>query len=325
MKLSIKPMKKTAWLLVAVVCIMILASFVVWALFATGRTGRLQRFDAARLDYDGSIEAIRQEHQRDAANPDVRPECRPILKSHGHQTERAVVLLPGVSACPHGMAGLADYLYAAGYTVYVPRTPHHGLRDQRQHGLVTADELVDFMNTVSANVAGLGREVGIIGMSGGATLATWMVHHGDGRFARMVQLSPFYEPSADQVPGWQVSVLRNVYGKHLLPDQFFEGNLSYWTLANYLVIRNNYRHDMRAEGLRHVGVVVSEGDKLIDKRLAHDIPNGTARASGAGFLQRTLPAAMGLEHEIVSLDAAGVAANREEIFKLFRDVYEGRE
>ena len=258
----------------------------------------------------------------DAAHGEVRPESRPILKTHGKKTTRAVMILHGVSGEPSAMAELADWFYQAGYNVYVPRAPHHGLKDGKQHGKVRASELVKFMSDSAGLVSGLGDELGVIGHSGGGTLATWLAQYGDGLFSRVLLLSPYYEPDASQVPKWQVALLRNVYGNHLLPDQFFDGALSYRALANYVIIKQNYRSDLKAQGLKHVGLIIGSEDRLIDGAMASDIAEKMTKNSGATFTNETTPAHMGVGHELIWPGDKAVKQHKKELYDMYVRVYE---
>lgn len=311
-------------IIVIVVCVVVaLASaFVAWAFLWPSRSAELQKAHIQRRDYDQSVKDIQKVIADDAANGEVRPESRPILKTHGKKTTRAVMILHGVSGEPSAMAELADWFYQAGYNVYVPRAPHHGLKDGKQHGKVRASELVKFMSDSAGLVSGLGDELGVIGHSGGGTLATWLAQYGDGLFSRVLLLSPYYEPDASQVPKWQVALLRNVYGNHLLPDQFFDGALSYRTLANYVIIKQNYRSDLKAVGLKHVGLIIGSEDRLIDSTMARDIAEKMAKNSGATFTNETTPAHMGVGHELIWPGDKSVKQYKKELYDMYVRVYE---
>lgn len=232
------------------------------------------------------------------------------------------MILHGVSGCPNGPAELAERFYQAGYNVYVPRAPHHGLSDKKLHSQVRASELVKFMGDSAGLVSGLGDELGVIGHSGGGTLATWLAQYGDGLFSRVLLLSPYYEPDASKAPKWQMPLLRNVYGNHLLPDQFFDDILSYRALANYVIIKQNYRNDLKAEGLKYVGLIIGSEDNLIDKDMALSIAEGMAKASGARFSYETTPAYMGAGHELLSPDDKIVKKYKKELYDMYVRVYE---
>ena len=165
--------KKTILIIICVILALI-AGFAAWAFLWPSRSADLQKANIQRRDYNQSVADIQKVIADDTANSEVRPDCRPILKTHGKKTARAVMILHGVSAEPSGMVELADWFYQAGYNVYVPRVPHHGLKDNKLHGQVRANELVKFMGDSAGLVSGLGDELGVIGHSGGGTLATWL-------------------------------------------------------------------------------------------------------------------------------------------------------
>lgn len=307
-------------IIIIVLLISAALAFVVWAFLWPSQSADLQKADITRRDYDQSVADIQKVIDADTANSDIRQECRPILKTHGQKTAKAVMLLHGVNDCPAGVADLANWFYEAGYNVYVPRAPHHGFSDNKQHAQVRAKELVESMSDNAGLVSGLGNELGLIGHSGGGSLSTWLAQYSDGLFKRVLLLAPYYEPGANQAPKWQLPLMRNIYGNHLTSDQFVEDNLSYWALANYLIIKQNYRTDLKASGLKHVGVIVAEKDDLIDNALARSIPEAMASASDASFVHETIPASMGVNHDMLTGEI--VAQNRQELFTLYQKVYE---
>ena len=311
-------------IIVIIVCVVValVVVFVAWAFLWPSRSAELQKADIKRRDYDQSVADIQKVIDGDTANGEVRPESRPILKTHGKKTARAVMILHGVSGEPSAMAELADWFYQAGYNVYVPRVPYHGLKNNKLHGQVRAGDLVKFMSDSAGLVSGLGDELGVIGHSGGGTLATWLVQYGDGLFSRVLLLSPYYEPDASKAPKWQVALLRNIYGNHLLPDRFFDGNLSYRALANYVIIKQNYHSDLKAEGLKHVGLITGSEDHLIDNAMAIDIAENMAKNSGAKFTYERTPAHMGVGHELIWPGNKAVKQYKKELYDMYVRVYE---
>ena len=311
-------------IIIIIICVIIalIAGFAAWAFLWPSRSADLQKANIQRRDYNQSVADIKKVIADDTANSQVRPDCRPILKTHGKKTARAVMILHGVSGCPNGPADLAERFYQAGYNVYVPRAPHHGLSDKKLHSQVRAAELVKFMSDSAGLVSGLGDELGVIGHSGGGTLATWLAQYGGGLFSRVLLIAPYYEPDASKAPKWQMALLRNVYGNHLLPDQFFDDILSYRALANYVIIKQNYRNDLKAEGLKYVGLIIGSEDNLIDKDMALSIAEGMAKASGARFSYETTPAYMGAGHELLSLDDKIVKKYKKELYDMYVRVYE---
>ena len=63
----------------------------------------------AVLSYTDAVALVR-ERARDAG-PDLQPECVDQLLEHGHQTERAYVLLHGLSNCPAQFRRFGELLY----------------------------------------------------------------------------------------------------------------------------------------------------------------------------------------------------------------------
>ena len=63
----------------------------------------------------------------EAADPTIVPECRTRLLDHGVPTAQVVVLFHGYTNCPKQYEKLAPELADRGYTVLVPRMPHHGI------------------------------------------------------------------------------------------------------------------------------------------------------------------------------------------------------
>ena len=127
--MSVALSSKKIILIVICVILALIAGFAAWAFLWPSRSADLQKADIQRRDYGQSVADIQKIIADDTANNEVRPDCRPILKTHGKKTARAVMILHGVSAEPSGMVELADWFYQAGYNVYVPRVPHHGLKD----------------------------------------------------------------------------------------------------------------------------------------------------------------------------------------------------
>lgn len=104
---------------------------------------------------------------------DVLPEARTALYVTGRREELAVVLLHGLTNGPAQYSAFAPLLFRCGVNVVVPRMPEHGYRDRmttriarlnEKHLLRTADEAI-------AVASGLGRSVGVLGISMGALLA----------------------------------------------------------------------------------------------------------------------------------------------------------
>ena len=107
------------------------------------------------------------------ARGDIDPKCLPYQLNHGAKTERAIVLLHGLTACPFQYHQLAQMYFDQGYNVLVPRLPRHGLADRTSNALaeLTAEELLASMDPSLDIAAGMGDQVAIFGLSLGGNVA----------------------------------------------------------------------------------------------------------------------------------------------------------
>ena len=114
-------------------------------------------------------------------NPEapINPLCEPRLLLHGHPTPRVYVLIHGLSNCPYTFIEWAPMLFAAGHNVMVPRMPRNGHKDIATDALrhSSAQELASFCDWCVDIASALGREVVVVGISGGGVLAGWMAQN----------------------------------------------------------------------------------------------------------------------------------------------------
>ena len=167
--------KITIWVVCSIVIITALLAAAVFFWPATSK--QLQSSSSEKLSYDDAIAAANRTVSEDTSNTDVRPECRSIIKTHGKKTAKAVMMIHGVSACPQQFADLGNTFFNAGYNVYIPRVPSHGLTDNKRHGEITIPAMAQFMNSSTSIISGLGDETGVVGLSGGANMATWITQY----------------------------------------------------------------------------------------------------------------------------------------------------
>ena len=71
-----------------------------------------------------------------------------------------------------------------------------------------------------------------------------------------------------------------------------------------------------AGALRHVAVVTSPGDTVVDAARAEAVPAWLAAAAGATFTHHTLPAGEGHAHNVIGEHAAALDP-------LYLDLYDG--
>ena len=130
----------------------------------------------ARRPFANSAAAIRAAIARDAADPAILPAALSRFYEHGKAVQHAVVLFHGFTNCPQQFDELARAYHARGCNVYVPRIPHHGLKDRLTRDLtnLTVSELQGFAAETFGLARGLGTSVTALGLSLGGSLALWL-------------------------------------------------------------------------------------------------------------------------------------------------------
>src|SRR5205814_7636771 len=85
---------------------------------------------------------------RDLDGPNVNPDCRTRLYSHGKRVERSLVLLHGFTNCPAQMDELGRRFFDRGWNVLIPRYPRHGYSDRLNTAIaeLRSDQLIAVAN-----------------------------------------------------------------------------------------------------------------------------------------------------------------------------------
>ncbi|MFI6761186.1 alpha/beta hydrolase [Micromonospora sp. NPDC050417] len=313
------------WLVVAVgllILLLLLPALVVYAWPL--RHGRLRHALVESLDYPAAIARAEEIVAADREDPEVTPEGGSVLLSHGVRTARAVLMLHGYTVSPAQYANLARFYFAHGYNVYVPRAPRHGLVDRREEGRLTATELVGYANESVTIAAGLGEEVGVVGISGGAVLGTWLAQYRADVVRRLLVLAPFYGVNPAKAPSYLIKPLTVLFGFRILPDRQVTGT-GFWlsALSQYLRITINLPALPGRSDLRSVAVAFSVNDESIDQGAAVDLPRRLADANDLPLRVHRLGRELGLAHDIVRPERVGDLA--DELDQLYLDLYEGRD
>ena len=307
--------------IVGVMVVVLTLAVAVLYLFPLG-SDRLQQGKSETLAFTDATSVGRRAVQRDGYNPRVLRECRTQLLTHANKTAKAVLMLHGYTGCPGDYSGLAQLFYERGYNVYVPREPHHGLADVKEASRVSSAGLVDYADDGMNVVAALGDEVGVIGESGGAALATWLAQYRSDSVAHLLALAPLYQPDSAQAPGFAIKPLTVLFGQRLLPDRQVSGtDFTLSGLAQYLRIVRNYRDEPTNPKLRSVGVVFSTEDPYIDRGFAADIPTRIAEANELKVRVHEFGPELKVGHNI--LDPVLLGSRTREIEELYFEMYEG--
>ncbi|WP_433607544.1 alpha/beta fold hydrolase [Dactylosporangium sp. CA-139114] len=240
--------------------------------------------------------------------------------SHGRRRARSVLLLHGYTHSPAQLDPLAALFFARGYNVVVPRAPGHGLVDPDGHATVTAAGLRAYAAEALDTAAALGAETGVLGVSGGGVLATWLAVRRPETVRRLVVLAPLYAPHPSQVPPAARVALRVLHGRRLLPDRRSSRGYSYRAVAQYLRIASALPRAFPANGPARVAAVLAPGDTTVDGKLAFELPERLARAAGASLTLDTLPSHLGLAHDIISRHRLGEHA--DVLYERYAALYE---
>jgi len=140
--------------------------------------------------YESAQQGLRWFSERDRARH-IGEQGRTLVFDHGRRTERATLLLHGLSASPRQFINIAQALYERGHNVFVPRLPRHGHRNRLSEALATmsAGQLAACANDSLAIARGMGKRVSVAGFSIGGMLSAYV-----GQFEhvhRVVAISPF--------------------------------------------------------------------------------------------------------------------------------------
>jgi alpha-beta hydrolase superfamily lysophospholipase len=293
--------------------------FYLWPLSDT----QLQQAQASPLNYAEAIAAHQKETQ-ESNTLGLQQDCQSQLLTHGRQTQKAVVMLHGYVSCPKQFIALGQYFFERGYNVYIPRMPDHGLARPPSEKFTSYDLVTHASKAVDV-AAGLGSEVGVVGLSGGGVLGTWLAHYRH-EVERLLVLSPFYEPAAESLPKWQIKPFLLLYGTGLLADRTAENNqdLHYRSLAQFVRIRFSYKDEPLNPRLMTVGSVAAAGDREIDHQLAKSIPEDLATVNDLPLLYHQPPAEWNLGHDIVQAEGnADIGGRAAELYPIYLTMYEG--
>ena len=169
---------------------------------------------------DASYEAAQEQLRRFARRDEkaqVGDAGRTLVFDHGRRTERATLLLHGLSASPRQFIAVAQALHARGHNVFVPRLPRHGHRNRLSEALATMNsaQLEGCANDAFAITQGLGEHVTVAGFSLGGLLTAYL-----GQFShvhRAIAVSPFLGVS------WIPNFFRLPLARWILrrPNRFF--------------------------------------------------------------------------------------------------------
>jgi alpha-beta hydrolase superfamily lysophospholipase len=163
------------WLLLVLLALLILLGW----LFRPIPTDALVSHPQPAADYQEALDRLQAWSESERAGAPLLDVCRSKVMAHGQATEHAIVFFHGYTNCPEQFAQLGQRFYALGYNVFIPCMPCHGYQDQLTKAIInlTAEDLVAYGDQAVDVARGLGRQVTVMGISGGGALAAWLVQN----------------------------------------------------------------------------------------------------------------------------------------------------
>ena len=124
--------------------------------------------------------------------PNVNPACQTRLYTHGHRTERSLLLLHGFTNCPQQFDTLGRIFYELGWNVLIPRYPRHGYSDRLTTSIaeLRSDQLIALANRAADAAAGVGDHLTVAGLSLGGILTGHLAQTRD--IERAVLIAPMF-------------------------------------------------------------------------------------------------------------------------------------
>jgi pimeloyl-ACP methyl ester carboxylesterase len=271
---------------------------------------------------------------KDLDGPNVNPACHTRIYSHGHRTERALVLLHGFTNCPQQFDALGKRFYERGWNVLIPRYPRHGYTDRLNTSIaeLRADHLIAVANQSAKAAAGLGEHLTVAGLSLGGVLAAHLAQTHE-RVERAVLIAPMF--GLKRIPGRAHRALVRI--AYVLPNRFV-----WWdpklkdrrgpahayprfatrAYAALLQTGSNVLKGARTAPpkARALAVITNAAEPRLDNRFTHQLIE-TWRRWGATVSTYEFPASAHLPHDLI--DPANEEQNTDLVYPVVSRFIEG--
>jgi pimeloyl-ACP methyl ester carboxylesterase len=255
-----------------------------------------------------------------------------LFFGQGSQTTTAVVLFHGLTNNPYQWRIVAEGYARRGYNVWVPREPQHGAKNRMTDWLagLTTSKLTDYGDSSIDIAAGLGKNVEVVGLSGGATVAAWAAQNRD-EVRSAVLIAPFFKPAS--IPLIAMKPLYQLTPK--LPpiwmwwddvnkDQRITPPYSYpryalAALSAYLAMADNVDSGPYTSKtpLDSVTLITNGNDAEIDVGFALAAVKRTLGPHTLKWVFYEFPASLGYKHDIISPEGD----NRLKVPAIYRKLY----
>jgi pimeloyl-ACP methyl ester carboxylesterase len=271
----------------------------------------------------------------DLDGPNVNPLCRTRLYTHGHRTERALLLLHGFTNCPQQFDSLGKRFHDSGWNVLIPRYPRHGYSDRLSTTIseLRSDHLVAVANQSATAAAGLGRHLTVAGLSLGGVLAGHLAQTHDS-VERAVLIAPMF--GLKGIPGPGMTALARLAS--LLPNFFiwwdpkfkdrrgpaygYPRFATHAYAALFQIARGVLKGARKARPKAgHLAVITNAAEPRLDNRFTYLLVESW-RSRGATVSTFEFPASDHLPHDLI--DPANEEQNTELAYPVVMRAIEGQ-
>lgn len=320
------PQMKRRRIVLAVLSVLALAA---WFVF---RVPEFSSVPHPARNYQEAMEKFAAIENRESTLP-LRPEGKSRLFTHGKKTDRAFVLLHGLTNCPEQFVPLANILFQSGANVVIPRARYAGYADTMNdmQGLQSGQDLLDQAAAGLDIAAGLGGRVTIVGLSGSAVAAAWMAETRDGIESALL-LAPFFGLNGH--PVWQIDAVAAVLTRIPNSYKWWNDNLkeknpgpSYayprygtFCMADTIQLSRNVRAGIGRGPLKagRIDIVTTGTEQGANNALTKQLAAGWAAKNPGRVTTYEFPETDGVPHDMVDPNQpeAKVGVSYPEILRL---------
>ena len=262
---------------------------------------------------------------KDLDGPNVNPVCHTRLYTHGHRTERALVLLHGFTNCPQQFDALGQQFFDLGWNVLIPRYPRHGYKDRLTTSIaeLRLEHLLAVANRSAEAGAGLGERLTVAGLSLGGILTGHLAQTRDG-IERAVLIAPMF--GLRPIPAYGLRAITQL--AYILPNFYIwwdrklkdkvgpsHGYPRFSTKAYAALFEagSGVFKAARSSAPKadSIAVITNAAEPRLDNRFTYKLVD-LWRAHGADVSFFEFPASEGLPHDLI--DPANPDQNTERVY-----------
>jgi len=160
--------------------VLLIVSLVFVAVFILWTPWNIAHLTSHPQPVQSYAEAVQRiETLRTQEAPDMNPVCRLQFMTHARQVKRVIVLVHGYTNCPQQFHEFGQRFYDLGYNVLIAPLPHQGLADRmtEEQAQLKAEELITYADEMVDIAHGLGKQVVMVGFSGGGVTTAWAAQY----------------------------------------------------------------------------------------------------------------------------------------------------